>query len=153
MTFNDLRNGNGQQGETQEMADADAPVTKKGSKEKRFTEDELSIQWTLMCNRMPQRLVGLAARLKNITPHITDYPNIEAVVDNDILLSQLNEIRGNIRATMRKTLNCPTIEFTLRLADVAEQKRAFTKREIFDDLRKKNTAIEKLRMGLGLELA
>jgi DNA polymerase-3 subunit gamma/tau len=150
MTFSDLRRGPehqvSDQAHEEEVKSAQAEV-------KRFTEEELSVQWTLMCNRMPQSLVGLAARLKNIVPHITDYPHIEAVVDNEILLGQLNDIKGKIRATMRQTLHNPDIDLTLRLADVGEVRKVYTKREIFDDMRQRNPAIEKLREALGLELS
>lgn len=121
--------------------------------EKRFTEADLSVQWTLMCNRMPQNFVGLASRLKNLVPRITSYPNFEVVVDNNILLEHINQIRGKIRATMRQTLNHKSIEFSVRLANQDELKKTFTKREVFDDLRKRNPAFEKLRAKLGLELA
>lgn len=121
--------------------------------EKRFTEADLSVQWTLMCNRMPQNFVGLASRLKNLVPRITSYPNFEIVVDNNILLEHINQIRGKIRATMRQTLNHKSIEFSVRLANQDELKKTFTKREVFDDLRKRNPAFEKLRTKLGLELA
>lgn len=121
--------------------------------EKRFTEADLSVQWTLMCNRMPQNFVGLASRLKNLVPRITSYPNFEVVVDNNILLEHINQIRGKIRATMRQTLNHKSIEFSVRLANQDELKKTFTKREVFDDLRKRNLAFEKLRTKLGLELA
>jgi len=121
--------------------------------EKRFTEADLSVQWTLMCNRMPQNFVGLASRLKNLVPRITSYPNFEVVVDNNILLEHINQIRGKIRATMRQTLNHKSIEFSVRLANQDELKKTFTKREVFDDLRKRNPAFEKLRTKLGLELA
>ncbi len=121
--------------------------------EKRFTEADLSVQWTLMCNRMPQNFVGLASRLKNLVPRITSYPNFEVVVDNNILLEHINQIRGKIRATMRQTLNHKSIEFSVRLANQDELKKTFTKREVFDDLRKRNSAFEKLRTKLGLELA
>ena len=156
ITFNDLRRkpkapdylktftpDDGKETKEQQSAQAGQP----------FTEAQLCMEWTLMCNRMPQRLVGLAARLKNITPHITSYPNIEAVIDNEILLQQVNEIRGNIRATMRKTLHNGSIELTLRLAEPSEMKRVYTKRELFDHLRQNNPAIEKLRAALSLELA
>lgn len=121
--------------------------------EKRFTEADLSVQWTLMCNRMPQNFVGLASRLKNLVPRITSYPNFEVVVDNNILLEHINQIRGKIRATMRQTLNHKSTEFSVRLANQDELKKTFTKREVFDDLRKRNPAFEKLRTKLGLELA
>lgn len=153
ITFSDLRSAPKQP----DYLKTAMPEDDKGAKEtlagKPFTEEELGMEWTLMCNRMPQQFVGLAARLKNITPHITTYPNIEAAIDNEILLQQVNEIRGNIRATMRKTLHNNNIELTLRLAEPSEMKRAYTKRELFDHLRQTNPAIEKLRAALGLELA
>ena len=121
--------------------------------EKRFTEAELSMQWTLMCNRMPQKFVGLASRLKNLIPQITNYPDFEVAVDNQILFDEISQIRGKIRATMRQTLNNKAIEFNIQLTRQDEQRKAFTKREIFEELRKQNPSIEKLRVELGLELA
>lgn len=121
--------------------------------EKRFTEAELSMQWTLMCNRMPQKFVGLASRLKNLIPQITNYPDFEVAVDNQILFDEISQIRGKIRATMRQILNNKAIEFNIRLTRQDEQRKAFTKREIFEELRKQNPSIEKLRVELGLELA
>lgn len=149
-TFDSLRRGPQQPDYIVAQKTEEKPVPQG---DKPFTEEELSIQWTLMCNRMPQRLVGLAARLKNITPHISEYPNIEVVIDNDILLGQVNEIKGNILATMKKTLANDNITLTLKLADVDHMRRTFTKREVFDSLRQNNPAIEKLRLNLGLELA
>jgi DNA polymerase III, tau subunit (EC 2.7.7.7) len=150
MTFSDLRRGPEPKEFQPAQAEEEAPAH---DAVRRFTEDELSVQWTLMCNRMPQSMVGLASRLKNIVPHITDYPHIEAVVDNEILLGQLNEIKGKIRATMRQTLHNGAIELTLRLADAGEVRKVYTKREIFDNMRQQNPAIEKLRNALGLELS
>lgn len=149
-TFGSLRNS-GKQPEVIEIEKAEEKTAENNVKA--FTNEDLSIQWTLMCNRMPQRLVGLASRLKNIMPRITDYPNIEIVIDNEILLSQINDIKGSICATMKKTLGNNNIALTIRLADIDNSRRAYTKRELFDDLRKRNSAIEKLRMQLGLELA
>jgi len=102
---------------------------------------------------MPQNFVGLASRLKNLVPQITSYPDFEVAVDNKILLDQINQIRGKIRTTMRLALHNKAIEFNARLTHQDEQRKALTKREIFDELRKRNPAFEKLRVELGLELA
>ena len=126
---------------------------KEEKPEEKFTDAELIQQWILMCNRMPQRYVGLAARLKNIVPHITDYPNFEVVVDNQILLDQISTIKRNIRATMRLKLRNTKIEFIPRLAKQDETQRVMTKMELFRDLCQKNKAIEKLRKDLGLEIS
>ena len=138
----------------EEASPLDTPEkTNEEETARRFTDEELALQWVQMCNRMPQKFVGLASRLKNITPHITDYPNIEAVIDNEIFLSQLNEIKRKICRTMQVTLHNDNIKLTLRLADTATAKKVFTKREVFDNLRKENPAFEKLRVTLGLELS
>lgn len=120
-----------------------------------FTDNELRLQWMLMCNRMQQqeRFLGLSLRLKNITPEITDYPNIEVVADNKSLLAEMTPIRDSIEKTLQITLHCPVLRLTLRLADEGEARRFYTKREIFDQMRQKNPALEKLRLELGLELA
>ena len=152
MTFSHMMEVEKDKKNTQEDSVETQPNSTSGT-EKKFTDDELAVQWTQMCNRMPQKFVGLAARLKNITPHITSYPNIEAIVDNEIFLSQVNEIKRKICRTMQVTLHNDNIQLTLRLAEKAKDKKVFTKREMFDNLRQQNPSFEKLRLALGLELA
>ncbi|MGI6243513.1 MAG: DNA polymerase III subunit gamma/tau [Prevotella sp.] len=149
-TFNSLRQGP-KQPDYIVTQQADTKTVENNNK--KFTQEQLVIQWTLMCNRMPKHLIGLTSRLRNIVPHIVDYPNIEVVIDNEILLSQVNDIKGNIAATMKKALGNSQITVSLKLAEVSSSRKAYTKRELFDELRRKNPAIEKLRLNLGLELA
>lgn len=155
MTFNDLR----RKPETNDGAEAvsvdeeEARNLQERKIEEKFADEDLIREWTSMCNRMPQKFVGLAARLKNIVPRITEYPNIEVVVDNKLLLDQILAIKNNIRATMRLKLHNRLIEFTPRLAQHNENERALTKLEVFDSLRRRNPALEKLRIGLKLELS
>lgn len=150
MTFAQLKAKNEQKQPQQEVTEESE---KSVGEERNFTDDELRMQWTLMCNRMPHEMVGLAARLKNITPKVTEYPTVEAVVDNKSLLEQVTAIQRKIRATLRATLHNNSIEFVPRLAEPSEHQRIYTKRELFDTLRKENPALERLRTSLGLELA
>ena len=106
-----------------------------------------------MCNRMPEKYIALATRMKNMSPTITDYPNIELVVDNQIMLEQLTDIRGNIANTFKKHLGNKSITFTLRLAEQHEKARILTRREQFEEILKDNPALEKLKNALSLELA
>ncbi len=155
MTFGDLRRkpkaGDGTEAVTVDEAEAKKLEEKKV--EDKFTDDDLIREWISMCNRMPQKFIGLASRLKNIVPRITQYPDIEVVVDNKLLLDQISSIKNNIRATMRVRLHNSLIEFAPRLAKQNENERALTKLEVFDAMRKRNPAIEKLRVGLKLELS
>ncbi len=147
MTFNDLRRN------AQEKKQAIAPqVTNKGESDD-FNEEQLAFQWLSMCNRMPKEMVGMAQRMKNMTPHITQFPNVEVVVENEILLHQMEGIKARILATLAKELHNANIHFSLRLAEANEIKKVLNKRELFDQMRKENPAVEALRKGLELELA
>lgn len=123
------------------------------SADKLFTEDELGRQWMLMCNRMPKEMIGLASRMKNIVPTITDYPKVEIVVDNEILLSEILNIKGRIRATLAKALGNGNIELSLRLSKVEEVKVLLSRREVLEELRNTNPGVKMLLDSLGLEMA
>ena len=121
--------------------------------QKPFSQEDLAREWLAMCNRMQKPLPGLAPRLKNIIPLITDYPNIEIVVDNRQLLEQISQLKGRIRKTMAVYLHNGNIDFNIRLAKAEEVKPVLSKRELFEKISKENHAIELLRQQLDLELA
>ena len=118
-----------------------------------FTQIELKTEWNNMLNRMPQSMVGLVARLKNITPKLLDYPNVEVVVDNQILLNQLKQIQGRVRATLANNLKEPNLTLSLRLTQGSEVRKTLSKKELFEKMRKNNPAVEKLRESLNLILS
>ena len=120
---------------------------------KPFTQEDLEREWLAMCMRMPQPMHGLASRLKNVKPRITDYPNIELVVDNQSVQSQVAAISGRIRATMAKALNNGEIQFTVRLAAIEEVGKVLSKRELFAQLREQNPANDRLSTLLDLEVS
>ena len=117
-----------------------------------FTEEELLKQWMAMCTRMPEELTGLAARMKNIEPKITSFPDIEVVVDNKILMDDIQKIRGRIRNTLAQALKNSSLSLNLRLARPEEIKRIPTKLERFEKLKTENRAFARLSEELKLEL-
>ena len=123
------------------------------SDNKEFTNDQLLIQWIAMCARMPQQMTGIAARMKNMTPVIADFPNVEVVVDNEILLDDISKIKGRIRNTLAMTLKNSNIQLSLKLAKPEDIKRIPTNRERFDMLIGNNDAFKNLVLELGLELS
>ena len=101
---------------------------------------------------MPEELTGLAARMKNIEPKITSFPDIEVVVDNKILMDDIQKIRGRIRNTLAQALKNNSLSLNLRLARPEEIKRIPTKRERFEKLKTENRAFARLSEELKLEL-
>ena len=118
----------------------------------KFTQDDLEKAWYAMCSRMPRQMTATAMRLKNIVPRIGDYPNIELVIDNQLLIDEITPIKGRIQATMAKDLHNGSINFTLRLAEIGETKIALTKKEQLEDMKKSYSPIKKLSDALQLEI-
>ena len=147
-TFANLR----QKGEERHQFE-DAGVEENDSGERHdFTEEQLMTQWLAMCNRMPQQFTGIAARMKNMTPVITEFPNVEVVVDNQILLDDILKIKGRILSTLALALKNSAITLNLRLAKPDEVKRILTNGERFNELKNDNKAFDKLAELLELEL-
>lgn len=147
ISFGSLRNTstkNITQAETQQQITA-ASTT--------FSNEELRIQWNVMCNRMPPEKIGLSQRMKNLQPQITTFPQVEVVIENDILLKQLQDIKGKIQATLRMLLQNNNLLLSLRLAEAQEVTKIYSKREIFELLKKENPQLDKLCHNLGLELS
>ena len=146
MTFAGLKH------KEEEVKQAEEEEIKNKEEATEFTEDQLSLEWLRMCNRMPSQMTGLAQRMKNIQPTILSYPNIEILVDNKLLLDQLGAIKGRIRASLAAGLHNGSITVSLRLAKQNEIKPLLTKKQIFDKMKKDYKPFALLVDGLGLEL-
>ena len=106
-----------------------------------------------MCNRMPQKLSGIATRMKNMSPTILDFPAIEVVVDNQLAMEQMEQIKGSIVNTLKLHLHNNDITLTLRIAEQQEQAKILSRREQFELMEKQFSAVAKLKELLDLELA
>jgi len=125
---------------------------KSNGERMRFDEAQLKKEWLSMCNRMPSEMIGLAKRMRNIEPKITEYPCIELVADNELLLNDILKIKGRIRNTLIFGLKNDDITLKIRLARPEEVKKIPTINEHFNELRKNNPAFAKLNSLLDLVL-
>jgi len=133
------------------------PGTIAGSREQQtdavFTQEDLELQWMAMCNRMPQEFSGIATRMKNMNPVITEFPKLLVTVDNTLIQQQMEEFKGRIVKTLINSLHNVGITLDITVAEQTGKKRLLTRREQFEALSKENPAIEKLRQDFDLELA
>ena len=132
---------------------ANDPNAKIKDEQQEFTQQELELQWMMMCNRMPQKLSGIATRMKNMNPTIKEMPHLEVVVENQIAYDQMTEIKGSIVNTLKIYLHNNAITLDMRIAEHQEKVRILTRREQFQLMEKDNPSIAKLREILDLELA
>ena len=118
-----------------------------------FTQEDLELQWMSMCVRMPQEYQGIATRMKNMNPVIVESPQIEVIVDNDLIKDEMEDFKGRIVSTLKQSLHNNNITLSIRVAKQKERVKIMTRREQFDMMREKNPAVETLRQAFDLELA
>ena len=133
--------------------DSGATAEVKVSEEVAFTLADLRLQWLAMCNRMEATsMVGMAKRLKNIIPNITDYPKIELVVDNEMLRDEIQAIKHRLELTMAKYLHNGSISLNIRVAEPTERQKILTPKENFKLMLDNCDGLKALVEGLKLEM-
>ena len=118
-----------------------------------FTNQDLQFQWISMCNRMPQKYSGLAARMKNMQPQIAEFPAVGLEVENQLAKDQIDQIHGSILNTLKLHLHNSSITFSVHVVERSEPVHVLTRREQFEALEKENPSVAKLREIFQLELA
>ena len=134
------------------LAETD-PNAKQDNEQQEFSQQDLELQWMSMCNRMPQKFSGIASRMKNMNPSIHDFPHVEVLVENELALQQMEEIKSKIIKTLQVYLHNNAITLSLRVAERQEQEKILSRREQYEMMEKENPSIAKLRNLLNLELA
>ena len=157
MTFSNLKKADELQRKRQNPYDdpADAQPTTIEGEQSEFNQEQVEAQWFGMCMRMQNKkdFIGLANRMKSIVPKITSYPDIEVVVDNQLLLDDILRIKNRIRSTFVLGLHNSDFTLSYRLADAEEVGKILSKAEVLQLMLEKSTAIKKLVQGLKLTLA
>ena len=131
----------------------DGENEEKTNESNAFTVNDLRLQWLAMCNRMETTgMVGMAKRLKNIIPNITDYPRIELVVDNEMLRDEIHAIKKRLELTMAKYLHNGNLTLDIRVAEPEERQKILTPKENFLLMMEKSEGLKVLVRNLKLEM-
>ena len=125
----------------------------QGPENATFTQEDLELQWMSMCNRMPQKLSGIASRMKNMNPVIKEMPAVEVVVANEMIKAEVEQIKGSIVNTLKLHLHNSFITLTVSVAEKGEVEKILTRREQFELMVKQNPSVGKLWKQFDLELA
>ena len=129
------------------------PTGQEKETDAQFSQTDLEFQWMSMCNRMPQKLSGIATRMKNMNPTIIDFPTLEVVVDNELIKQEIEEIQGSITKTLQIYLHNDHLTLNVRVAEQIEKVKILSRREQYDLMAEKNPAVAKLQQAFDLELA
>ena len=137
---------------------SDSLADAKGNQanDQKFSQEDLELQWLSMCNRMSDnqpQLIGIATRMKNMNPQITEFPQIEVTVENELIKQDMDAIYKSILKTLQLHLHNNQITFTILVSDQKEQTKTLSRREQFEEMSKINPAVAKLQQAFDLELA
>ena len=101
-----------------------------------FTDDDLRREWLSMCNRMMvnRDLNALAKRMMNVHLKVTTLPQVEAIVENTLLMTDVERIMPRIRVTLAQKLHNGNLNITMRLAEKHEMAKRLTPHEFLDKL-------------------
>lgn len=158
MTFSNLKKNEEREHRTfnpiDKLKEEHTPTSNAQDMNHSFTQEQVEGQWINMCMRMQniKELIGLANRMKAVTPTITNFPNIEVVVDNQLLLNDILNIKNRIRPTFVQGLRNNQIQIDYRIAKADEIKKVLSKREVFDNIMDSNPAFKKMVSVLNLAL-
>ena len=151
LSWNNLRKGNGKMNTIPSALKIGGET--KLEEQVEFSQEDLELQWMAMCNRMPATLVGIASRMKNMNPVITEMPKVEVVVGNELIRGEMEKIYGSIVNTLKIHLHNNRLELLIRVDENRENVKVMTRREQFEELTKTYPSVEKLRNLFELELA
>ena len=118
-----------------------------------FTIEELRYQWLRFANELPARQGAESGRLKIILPELKENNLVEGMVENSAAANYLQQVLPALTHYLRHGLKNDdvVVKFVVNTA-VNAKPRAYSPREIFQEMLKKNEAFKKLAVDLRLEV-
>lgn len=119
-----------------------------------FNDDDVRREWLSMCNRMmqTQQFKALAKRMMNVQLKIVEFPAIEAIAENSLLMDDVRAILPRIQVTMAQYLHNGNVSITLRLAEQREIVRRLTPQQFMEKLLEISPAFAAMKKELKLDL-
>jgi DNA polymerase-3 subunit gamma/tau len=119
-----------------------------------FTPVQLQKSWTAFGNSLNiQGRYALSTALLKRTPEITEGDSLTFVVDSHAIEKDINEIKADLLAALRKELNNFHVQLELQVEiDGKDIQVPYTPTEKFNKLAERNPALNDLRKRLDLEL-
>lgn len=117
-----------------------------------FGEDDVIRHWNMMINEMPKERKAMAIRMRNMPPTRINGNSYQVTASNSQIAQYLNNMKGNILATMRQGLQNDSFDLEVRVAEIEEIKRKISKPGLYKQLLANNHGVEELNKMLHLEL-
>jgi len=135
------------------LAGQQSPVTPAEKRHEPFTLEQLRYQWLRFANELPPKQGAESGRLKIMLPELKENCLVEAMVENSAAANYLRQVLPALTQYLRQGLRNDDIvvNFVVNTA-VNVKPRAFSPREIYQEMLKKNEAFRQLAVNLRLEV-
>jgi len=139
------------------ISDADKPVEEEivdptSLPQDAFSETYMQRIWQERVNLLFSEKPSLLSSLTKHKPVLKADHTIELKLDGRHQVEQLNENRSTLLEALRTELNNFSIELETPVEEGAVKKKAYTSKEIYQNMVDQNPHVEELRLKLGLDL-
>lgn len=142
-----------QQQNVQATKQVASPVQSTGIEEcQPFDMSDLSYQWYRYALSLPKEQAALAGRMKNIEPAIADNWTIDIPVENEQVIRFMNPIKESLTKHLQTSLHNSHITLNYRLIKHAEERKAYTRKEVLESMMKRSPALVNLIREFNLAL-
>ena len=139
-----------QQQQVEEQQEAAVVVTE----ERPFDNVELTIAWREFAAALPHEEIAMSHRMDNMEPALQeDGTTFLVIADNPSILNELEHMTPRIENFLRQRLRNGKVHMTLRLREITDKRKVYSRKEIYQMLLEQSQALRKLREAFQLELA
>lgn len=117
-----------------------------------FTEEQMLNIWNERVNHLFAGKHSLLASFTKHPPKLKDEFTIELELDGAHQLEQIQETKTELVDAIRKELNNFSVQLETPVKEVITKKKAYTPKEIYQQMVQENPNLEKLRQALDLDL-
>ena len=136
---------------TTQVTNTEVKVVERTTQQKPFTYEELDKAWQQFAKTIPEQ-GRITSFILATRPSLTSETSFELIVSNSLQEKELRRLLPDIVEFMQQKLQNSLIRMTLKIAEETEVQRANSPEDRYRLLADQNSALDKLKNGLGLEI-
>ena len=125
---------------TTEEAEVNKQETQAEQTELKKPLEELALMegWHKYLNSLPREQMAIAQRIRMLQPKITGPSSVEVTVNNPQIINELNDLKAEMEAFLRKNLQNSEISLSFHLSKQEAVQRNYSKQEYLLEMEKMN---------------
>jgi DNA polymerase-3 subunit gamma/tau len=117
-----------------------------------ITADKLRLQIAKYAQTLPVEQKALSVQMQGFVFKVLDPNKFEFVVNNELVVKELNNVKQQMLGFLRKELNNAQLEMSVRVSEEGEIQRPVSRQDKFKFMAEKNKTLLEFQKKFGLEL-